>query len=109
EEDNFTVDLKAIGRKAAHAAEREAIRGMLAHTAGNKREEAERLGISYKAILYKIREYGISRPRSSPRPTVVSPPTPADSPTTTPALEQPEQADPAALPATDPEGRSALG
>ena len=26
---------------------------------------AERLGISYKAILYKIREFGIGRPRSS--------------------------------------------
>ena len=61
----YTADLKAIARKAAQVAEREAILTMLAHTAGNKREAAERLGISYKAILYKIREYGIGRPRAA--------------------------------------------
>ena len=38
---------------------------MLGHTGGNKREAAERLGISYKAILYKIREFGIGRPRAA--------------------------------------------
>ena len=43
---------------------------MLGHTGGNKREAAERLGISYKAILYKIREFGIGRPRSRPKPAV---------------------------------------
>ena len=53
EESDFRIDLKEIGRKAAHAAEREAIVTMLGHTGGNKREAAERLGISYKAILYK--------------------------------------------------------
>jgi DNA-binding NtrC family response regulator len=68
-EDDYRIDLKDLGRKAAHAAEREAIIIMLGHTGGNKREAAERLGISYKAILYKIREFGIGRPRSSrPRP-----------------------------------------
>ena len=55
--------MKDLGRKAAHAAEREAIIIMLGHTGGNKREAAERLGISYKAILYKIREFGVGRPR----------------------------------------------
>jgi DNA-binding NtrC family response regulator len=64
-EDDYRIDLKDLGRKAAHAAEREAIIIMLGHTGGNKREAAERLGISYKAILYKIREFGIGRPRSS--------------------------------------------
>jgi len=64
-EDDYRIDLKDLGRKAAHAAEREAIIIMLGHTGGNKRESAERLGISYKAILYKIREFGIGRPRSS--------------------------------------------
>jgi DNA-binding NtrC family response regulator len=63
-EDDYRIDLKDLGRKAAHAAEREAIIIMLGHTGGNKREAAERLGISYKAILYKIREFGIGRPRS---------------------------------------------
>jgi two-component system, NtrC family, response regulator AtoC len=63
--DDYKIDLKDLGRKAAHAAEREAIIIMLGHTGGNKREAAERLGISYKAILYKIREFGIGRPRAS--------------------------------------------
>jgi hypothetical protein len=65
------IDLKEVGRQAAHIAEREAIVTMLGHTGGNKRESAERLGISYKAILYKIREFGIGRPRAPrrmPRP-----------------------------------------
>jgi two-component system, NtrC family, response regulator AtoC len=64
EADDYRIDLKDLGRKAAHAAEREAIIIMLGHTGGNKREAAERLGISYKAILYKIREFGIGRPRA---------------------------------------------
>ncbi len=81
EADDYRIDLKDLGRKAAHAAEREAIVIMLGHTGGNKREAAERLGISYKAILYKIREFGIGRPRSSRKagksaatPNVVAPP-----------------------------------
>ncbi len=65
EADDYRIDLKDLGRKAAHAAEREAIIIMLGHTGGNKREAAERLGISYKAILYKIREFGIGRPRAA--------------------------------------------
>jgi two-component system, NtrC family, response regulator AtoC len=65
--DDYRIDLKDLGRKAAHAAEREAIIIMLGHTGGNKREAAERLGISYKAILYKIREFGIGRPRGPRR------------------------------------------
>jgi DNA-binding NtrC family response regulator len=74
-DDAYEIDLKELGRKAANAAEREAIIIMLRHTGGNKREAAERLGISYKAILYKIREFGIGRPRqrrapvAAPRPS----------------------------------------
>jgi DNA-binding NtrC family response regulator len=74
--DDYRIDLKDLGRKAAHAAEREAIIIMLGHTGGNKREAAERLGISYKAILYKIREFGIGRPRPTRAPR---PPAPASS------------------------------
>src|SRR5262249_59282619 len=88
----FTADLKAIARKAAHAAEREAILTMLAHTAGNKREAAERLGISYKAILYKIREYGIGRPRSARKP----PPPPEATTDPTLPTQTPEAAPPIA-------------
>jgi two-component system response regulator AtoC len=61
--DDYCIDLKELGRKAANAAEREAIAIMLRHTGGDKREAAERLGISYKAILYKIRDFGLARPR----------------------------------------------
>jgi two-component system, NtrC family, response regulator AtoC len=71
------VDLKALGRKAAEIAEREAIVAMLARTGGSKREAAVRLGISYKAILYKIREFGIGRPRT-PRKPVPGPILPTD-------------------------------
>jgi len=71
--ENGNVDLKALGRKAAEIAEREAIVAMLARTGGSKREAAVRLGISYKAILYKIREFGIGRPRASRKPIVESP------------------------------------
>jgi two-component system response regulator AtoC len=63
-DDDYKIDLKDLGRRAANAAEREAIVIMLRHSGGNKREAAERLGISYKAILYKIREFGIGRPRN---------------------------------------------
>ena len=71
--ENGKVDLKALGRKAAEIAEREAIVAMLARTGGSKREAAGRLGISYKAILYKIREFGIGRPRAARKPIVESP------------------------------------
>jgi DNA-binding NtrC family response regulator len=80
-DDAYTIDLKELGRKAANAAEREAIVIMLRHTGGNKREAAERLGISYKAILYKIREFGIGRPRNRrPSPVAASAAAPAPSP-----------------------------
>jgi two-component system response regulator AtoC len=65
-DDGARWDLKEISRRAAAAAEREAILGMLARTTGNKHEAAERLGISYKAILYKIREFGIGKQRLRP-------------------------------------------
>jgi DNA-binding NtrC family response regulator len=74
-DDDYEIDLKELGRKAANAAEREAIIIMLRHTGGNKREAAERLGISYKAVLYKIRELGIGRPRNRRAPIAAASPT----------------------------------
>ena len=41
---------------AAREAERELIYRTLQHTRWNRREAAEILGISYKALLYKIKE-----------------------------------------------------
>lgn len=48
--------LKDIARSAAREAERELISRTLQHTRWNRREAAEILGISYKALLYKIKE-----------------------------------------------------
>src|SRR5262249_13297020 len=47
--------LKDISREAARQAERELIFKMLQHTRWNRKETAEILGISYKALLYKIK------------------------------------------------------
>jgi DNA-binding NtrC family response regulator len=58
-----TVSLKEIARQAALRAEREAISAMLARTNWNKRKAAVRLQISYKALLYKIKDCGLTDPR----------------------------------------------
>ena len=52
----LTGSLKDIARHAAREAERELIYRTLQHTRWNRREAAEILGISYKALLYKIKE-----------------------------------------------------
>ena len=59
------MSLKDIGKRAAMLAEREAILAMLQRTAWNKRKAAGKLRISYKALLYKIKECGIVDPRAS--------------------------------------------
>jgi two-component system response regulator AtoC len=51
-----SCSLKVIARKAAREAERTLIARTLQHTRWNRREAAEILGISYKALLYKIKE-----------------------------------------------------
>ena len=48
--------LKDIARTAARGAERELIARTLQHTRWNRREAADILGVSYKALLYKIKE-----------------------------------------------------
>jgi two-component system response regulator AtoC len=48
--------LKDIARQAAREAEKELIHRTLQQTRWNRREAAEILGISYKALLYKIKE-----------------------------------------------------
>jgi two-component system response regulator AtoC len=54
------VDLKAIGKKAAQIAEKRVIEKVLQQTRWNRKEAAERLQISYKALLYKMKEAGLS-------------------------------------------------
>jgi two-component system, NtrC family, response regulator AtoC len=58
---NGNVSLKDIARTAAREAERELILRMLTRTRWNRKEAAEILGISYKALLYKIKENGLDK------------------------------------------------
>ena len=53
--------LKDIARHAAREAERELIYRTLQQTRWNRREAAEILGVSYKALLYKIKEAELDR------------------------------------------------
>jgi len=53
--------LKDVSRHAAREAERVLILRMLQHTRWNRKEAAEILGISYKALLYKIKENGLDK------------------------------------------------
>ena len=50
-------DLKSMVRGLKDQAEMQAIRDTLAETKWNRRIAATRLNISYKALLYKIRQY----------------------------------------------------
>src|SRR5688500_4834900 len=56
-----SVSLKDIARSAAREAERDLILRMLTRTRWNRKEAAEILGISYKALLYKIKENGLDK------------------------------------------------
>jgi two-component system, NtrC family, response regulator AtoC len=53
--------LKDVSRTAAREAERALIFKMLNQTRWNRKETAEILGISYKALLYKIKENGLDK------------------------------------------------
>ena len=57
------IDLKAISRRAAQVAEKRVIERVLHQTRWNRKEAAERLQISYKALLYKMKENGLSEGR----------------------------------------------
>ncbi|HET6437306.1 MAG TPA: sigma-54 dependent transcriptional regulator [Anaeromyxobacter sp.] len=57
--------LKEVARRAARIAEREAILRALKRTGWNKRKAARRLQVSYKALLYKIRDCRIIDPRDA--------------------------------------------
>ncbi|MCP3983180.1 MAG: sigma-54-dependent Fis family transcriptional regulator [bacterium] len=57
------VDLKAIAKSAARAAEKRVIAKVLTETRWNRKEAAERLQISYKALLYKMKENGLAEAR----------------------------------------------
>src|SRR5712672_34669 len=59
--------LKSLARNAKDEAEAEAISRALEETNWNRKQAAVLLKISYKALLYKIRQYGIAQSRSTHR------------------------------------------
>jgi two-component system, NtrC family, response regulator AtoC len=59
--------LKEIARRASQAAEREAIAKMLDQTGWNRVRAAKALRISYRALLYKIKQAGLDGARASAR------------------------------------------
>jgi DNA-binding NtrC family response regulator len=56
--------LKSLARNAKDEAEAEAIHRALEETNWNRKQAAALLKISYKALLYKIRQYGIAQAKS---------------------------------------------
>lgn len=62
---NTSPDLKSMVRGLKDQAEMQAIRETLAETKWNRRVAASRLNISYKALLYKIRQYNLTAPVQS--------------------------------------------
>ena len=63
-----SLSLKEIARHAALTAEREAISKVLEQTRWNRVKAAKLLKISYRALLYKIRDVGLQPERSAIRP-----------------------------------------
>ena len=49
-------------KRAFRALEEQLIRGALERTGGNRTRAAELLDLSYRALLYKVKEYGIDQP-----------------------------------------------
>jgi two-component system response regulator AtoC len=62
-----SLPLKDISRKAAQVAEREAILQALEQTQWNRVRAAKMLEISYRALLYKIKDNGLDRERRGGR------------------------------------------
>jgi DNA-binding NtrC family response regulator len=62
-----TGGLKSLARSAKDEAEAEAIHRALEETNWNRKQAAALLKIRYKALLYKIRQYGIAQQKSHHR------------------------------------------
>jgi two-component system response regulator AtoC len=66
-QDRQSLDLKRMAREATHATEKAVILRSLQANQWNRRKTARELNISYRALLYKIREAGVPpRKRISP-------------------------------------------
>jgi DNA-binding NtrC family response regulator len=61
--------LPDLARAAALAAEREAIQSALDHFRWNRRKAAAQLGVSYKTLLNKMKECGITAPAGNDEAT----------------------------------------
>jgi two-component system, NtrC family, response regulator AtoC len=71
------LDLKSIARRAARDAERIAIADMLQRTRWNRAKAARLLGISYKALLYKIVDCGLATKDDGQSPAPIETPAPS--------------------------------
>ena len=58
------VSLKEASRAASRAAEKDLILKVLSKTQWNRKKAAEELKISYKALLYKLKQIGMHDPES---------------------------------------------
>jgi two-component system, NtrC family, response regulator AtoC len=61
------ISLKKITRQAVHELERKIILKVLQHHHWNRKQAAKALGISYRALLYKIRDAGLPSNRAPKR------------------------------------------
>ena len=59
--ENGTIPLKRIAKQAVREMERELILKVLQANHWNRRKAAQQLAISYRALIYKIREAGLSQ------------------------------------------------
>ena len=57
------ISLKKVGKMAAQEAEKELILGTLMETRWNRKKAAALLEISYKALLYKMKQAGLNKKR----------------------------------------------
>jgi two-component system response regulator AtoC len=68
------ISLKKITRQAVHELERKIILKVLQHHHWNRKQAARALNISYRALLYKIRDAGLPSNRTPRRPQVAEAP-----------------------------------
>lgn len=62
------ISLKKLTRQAVHEMERKIILKVLQHHHWNRKQAARALNISYRALLYKIRDAGLPSNRTTRRP-----------------------------------------
>lgn len=68
---NGPISLKVVTRKAVHELERKIILKILQNNEWNRKRTAKALNISYRALLYKIRDVGVPSKRSQQANSIV--------------------------------------